>query len=189
MTDTSSQVDLSLVGEGDMPPEFDRVNWGAYIVPPFWAAFYGLRRVVLAYVVYIVGGFVVLGAVAAFASGSTFERVSTVSNDLGFPLLVLAAVVLGLKANRYVWRVQQSLFATPAGPKSPIPVWRLRKSNRFWFRVATVFVVLDVIALGWSLVTDPAGLVEGWRSSLGAIVLLSLYGYDLWLARRSRSAS
>ena len=189
MIDKTSQLDISLVGEGEMPLEFDRVNWGAYLVPPFWAAFFGLRRVVIAYVVFILGGNVVLGAVAYFASGSTFDRVSTLSNDWGFPLLACVAILLALTANRYAWRVQQSLFATPPGPKSPIPVWRLRKSNRFWFRVATALVILDVIGLGFSLFTDPSPLINDWRDAIGPLILPSLYAYDLWLARRGRSAS
>jgi hypothetical protein len=179
---------LGLVGEGEMPSEFERVNWGAYIVPPFWAAFFGLRRVVIAYAVYILGYIVVANVVLVFAPVATFERLDGLNNAVGLPLLALAAVVLGLKANRYLWRVQQLRHSGPAGSQS-IPVWRLRKSNRFWFRFATVLFVVNVLGLLSSLVMEPTSLLSDWPSVLSGLVLPAMYVYDLWLAHRVRAAS
>ncbi len=186
--EVTSELREGVVGEGEMPSEFRRVNWGASIVGPFWAASFRLPRIVIAYSVLIIGYLVAANGVLYLAP-SAFTRVTAVLNAASFPVIAIGGVVFGLLANRYLWRVQAANLALPSGRKPPIPLRRLRKSNRFWFAVATVLCVLSVFGLIGSLAYEPANAFGTVPRVFGSLSLPLLYGYDLWLWSRSKAAS
>jgi len=170
-----------------MPAEFGRVNWGAYLVPPFWAWFYGLRGIVIAYVAVILGDIIVANAIL-FLAPDAFGGFTTVSNRLIFPLMALASVVLGLTANRLLWRTQQTAWSGGPSPARPVPLWRLRKSNRFWFRIATALFALSLVGIVGSLVSASSARSVVDELLGPSLVFPIVYIYDLWLGRRARAS-
>ena len=189
MDDAPTEPQPEFVGEGDMPAEFHRVNWGAYVFAPFWAASFKLWRVVAFYAVWVIGYIVVSNAILLWADTSTFEALDRLNNKYGFPVLALVSFAFAILANRYLWQTQSARFAASPEPANPIAMARLRKSNRFWFRFATVLVVLNVAAGVWVLSTEPGRLLDEPVGVVQTAALIGLYAYDLWLMRLSKLAS
>jgi len=98
-------------------------------------------------------------------------------------------VILGLRANRLIWDREHRRFAAADGdPSRPIPMWRYRKSLRFWNRVS-----LGLLFIGWALgavaLVVPRFSREAIPSLLTLGVLVALFVYDQTRARRQRVAS
>jgi hypothetical protein len=174
------------VGEGEFPPELNRVNWGAYGCSPVWLLMYGPRAWLCAFLG-VVGAKILVDNIALlfFDSVTVFPVVQKLTGTTLSVVIPLLLVRYAITVNRFLWRREQAKFAAAGDvPAHPIPLSRYRRSTRFWTRF---FVVLLVIGYAGSIGMYLTHRIE-WSAlnpGLAAVVLIGLFIYDRVLARRS----
>lgn len=128
-----------MLGEGEMPSELMRFNWGAFWLPQFWGFAYGTWSLV---------GLWLLGAsVAIFAAGavpSSGQRVLS-ALILGTCITSVVEAVIrlwaGMRANRLAWRRQARLLAMAGTAAKRIPLATYLKRQRTWGMIGLIVVV------------------------------------------------
>jgi len=186
----SSDGAIGFVGEGEFPAEFDRPNYGGAIFLVIWAFLYRVRGWRALLVSLIVVPLLIENVVLLFISAQRpFEIVQQVLGPVTFVVYLLAQAVFGLRANRIIWGQQAALFEASGGdPQRPIPIWRFRKSIRFWTRLGFGLVVLGVAVDAVLLVLRHTSWMEALASlPLTIVPLAAIFLIDLW--RRSRVAA
>ena len=179
-------VPLGFVGEGPFPPEFDRVNWGAYGCSPFWLLMYGPRAWLFAFLG-AVGAEILIDNIALlfFDSATVFpavQKLTSVANAVVLPLLVVGYAIT---VNRLVWQREHARFAAAGDiPAHPIPLVRYRKSTRFWTRLFIAFFVVGYAGSIGLYFTHRIQL-SALNPGVGTVVLISVFIYDRVLARRN----
>jgi len=175
---------LRFVGEGELPPDLDRVNWGAFGFGIIWSILYGPRRWLIAFVIVVAVPFVVDNiALLFFDSATVFPAVQRITATFTSILLPPLAATYALVVNRQVWQREQVRLQTGSNP--PIPLWRYRKSLRFWARLFVVVFVLNVgiwAGLAAFGILPLASLLPG----MGLVLAVGLFVYD---RRRMREAA
>jgi hypothetical protein len=147
MTATASGEDgIDFLGQGEFPAELDRPNWGAAIFVVIWVFLYAVKRWRAWLVSLIVVPLLVENVVLLFIGA---DRPLTIARQVLDPLTLatfwVIQIAFGLNANRIIWRQQQARFdSAGSDPRRPIPMWRFRKSIRFWTRLGLALVVLGV---------------------------------------------
>jgi len=179
-------VSPGFVGEGDFPPEFDRVNWGAYGCSPVWLLMYGPRAWLLAFLG-AVGAQILIDNIALlfFDSATVYPAVHIVTSAANAVILPLLLVSYAITVNRLLWRREQARFAAAGDiPAHPIPLARYRKSTRFWTRF---FMALFVVGYAGSIGLYLTHRIElsALNPGVGTVVLIAVFIYDRVLARRS----
>ena len=167
---------VRILGDGDFPPELDRVNWSAYFWGPFWALaysvwpwFWGLNALTFA-------AYVLMGNLIRFGLGnsSTFFIIAVTWMALSRGV----EAVLGLNANRLLWE-RRSRASSRA---RPITVEDFTRSQRTWGRIG-----LAILVPGWVY----GGMRDGVFSAtdwavifVGSLALAALWGYGMLRDRR-----
>jgi hypothetical protein len=177
---------LAFVGEGEIPPDFDRVNWAAYGFGFFWALVYGPRRwayaIVTAFLLPIVIDTI---ALVLFDSNTVYPVVQGVTASVSAVVLPLVAGAYALVVNRQLWNRERERFDAGELPSGVIPLERYLKSTRRWSRVFVFLVALVLILSVYLLTRGRLALVDV-RPGFGAVVMLGLFVYDrVRLRRRS----
>jgi len=169
---------LKFVGEGDCPPDFDRVNWAAFIFAPFWSVGYGPKpwgRIIWAV---LLAPIVVENAVLLFVSTSAFEAVRQVLDPLEIIVWLPLWAYYGYNVDRWIWQRESARIEQhPDLPTKLIPLAKYRRSRRFWTRVWLVFLLLGMFGNIGLLAT---GRVT-WRDLapiVGYLVIAALFVLD-----------
>jgi hypothetical protein len=188
----TGQVQQLFVGEGELPPDLDRPNYGAALVIFLWVWLWGLRRWAV-------------GLTALLVALVIVENVLLLSLDPQFVLLTLHYYVaalaipfwwvaqyrLGLDANRMLWERERKRFDECAGdPPRPIPLARYRESVALWTRVGLAFLALGVFGDVMLLVSHPDSMPSVLTSWPGSVVpVAAVFVVDTLKRRRSQAVS
>lgn len=177
------------LGEGDFPPELDRVNFGAFLLAFLWAPFHRLW-----------------GWFAAFAALETLESAIGLSTPTflggvlrqpvvmaGFRIVYWSVtVVFALRANRLVWAEERRRAARARGgsvPKPPSAVSRYASNERVWALVGVVLLAGAPLSLLIGPVGNSPGNVADVLVTVGtqAVLLAVLFAYDRVRTSRTRT--
>jgi hypothetical protein len=130
------------LGGGPFPPELDRLNWGAFLLPPLWALFHGIWRWFFGLLALNLAGRAVFSVYYASAFGRTF------AGRVGATIAYLAAVevvlvVFGMRANRLVWEREKRMIAAGTRPRDKRgTVSSYLRSQSTWAKAGVVLLVL-----------------------------------------------
>lgn len=172
-------------GDGELPPELDRVNFGAFLLAFLWAPFHRLWVwfgvfVVLEALESAIG----LGAPGSF--GGLFEQPVVM---FGFRVVYwIVTVAFALRANRLVWVGERRRVARTIGGdalRQPALVSRYAFNQRVWAVVGLLLLVGTPLCLLIGSVRRVPGAVVDVAVTLGTQAIL-LGG--LWVHDRARIA-
>jgi hypothetical protein len=186
----SSEGVTGFVGEGEFPAEFDRPNYGAALFLIIWAFLYRVRGwralLVALFVVPLVIENLVLLFIGAQDPLQLSQRILDPVMLVGY---LIAQAVFGLRANRIIWDQESARFEAAGGdPPHPIPLWRYRKSTRFWTMLGFALVAVDLVLEAVLLVVRHGSLMDVLTSLPFAVVpLFVIFLVDWW--RRGRVAA
>ena len=178
------------LGRGQMPPEVNRFNWGAFLVPVLWGAGYRVWHLVAIWAFALLVP-ITLSAIVAVgvAGGSGVASASAVIGVTVASDVVVAYIRLwaGANANRLLWeRESKRLEADPAA--------RPRMGVALFLRRQRAWVVWGAIGAVLALAISYPAAVEAWKpyglqSAALAEPVAFLAGQillGLWLARQMR---
>ncbi len=170
----------SRLGEGEFPPELDRVNFGAFLLAFLWAPFHRLWG--------WFGVFVILEALesamgfsAPGSLGGLFEQPVVM---VGFRIVYwTVTVAFALRANRLVWTEQSKRAARTKGesvPRPPSLASRYASNQRVWTLVGIVLLVGTPLTLLIGSVNSIPGAFVDVAVTVGtqAVLLAGLFAYD-----------
>jgi len=175
----------TFVGQGDLPPDLDKANWGAFAFAYIWVFLWGPRS----WRNGLIGLFVILLvidniALLFFDSRTTFPAVARITMDFSLIAWPAAMVFYGARVNRLVWNREGAKHeAEPDGPARPIPLERYRKSTRFWTRLFVGLLILNLAFTAYALTIPPVA----WRDFIPppvTVAVVALFTYDRLHARR-----
>jgi hypothetical protein len=160
---------VDFVGQGELPAEFDRVNWDAALFSLIWVWIYGLKPWIIGLTALFLAPVLIENVVILFVSAQALPQAMAVLDPISMVVWSVVIVVFGLRANRVVWEHERRRFASALGePARPIPLWRYRKSTRFWTRLALGLIVLGFIGDVVLLIVQPelrAHMLTSWPGS------------------------
>ena len=169
----------AFVGEGERPPDFDRVNWAAFVFAPFWSIGYGPKlwgRIIWAVVL---APLVVENVVLLFVSIPAFEAVRHVIDPLELIVWLPLWAYYGYNVDRWLWQRERGRIEEfPDLPAKVIPLAKYRKSRRLWTRAWVALLLLGMLGNVVLLATRQVT----WRDltpSLGLLVIAALLMFDL----------
>lgn len=163
------------IGEGDFPPEFDRVNWGAAIFFCVWVWIYGITPWIIGLTTLFLVPIPIEEAVVLFVSAPALSAAIAILNPIAMVAWWIVVVVFGLDANRIVWERRRREFSEAAGkPARPTPLWRYRKSAQFWTRLGLGLVALGVALDAVLIVLRPADALGALWAAPGIVVPLTI---------------
>jgi hypothetical protein len=170
----------SRLGEGEFPPELDRVNFGAFLLAFLWAPSHRLWG--------WFGVFVVLEAIESAMGlsapgfvGGVFEQPGVM---VGFRIVYwMVTVAFALRANRLVWTGERKRAARTNGesvPRQASLVSRYASNQRVWTFVGLILFVGTPLSLLIGPVNSVPGAVADVAVTVGtqAILLAGLFVYD-----------
>jgi hypothetical protein len=176
----ASQQTGSRLGEGEFPPELDRVNFGAFLLAFLWAPLHRLWG--------WFGVFVLLEALESamglsapgFFGGVFDQPVVTV----GFRIVYwTVTVAFALRANRLVWTQERERAARAEGEsvvRPPSLVSRYASNQRVWALVGLILLVGTPLSLLIGSVNSIPGAVVDVAVTVGAqaVLLAGLFVYN-----------
>jgi hypothetical protein len=170
----------SRIGEGEFPPELDRVNYGAFLLAFLWAPVHRLWG--------WFGVFLVLEALESAMGlsapgflGGVFERPAV---TVGFRIVYwTVTVAFALRANRLVWTQERKRAARTKGesaPRRPALVSRYASNQRVWALVGLILLVGTPLSLLIGPVSSIPGAVVDVAVTVGAqaVLLAGLFVCD-----------
>lgn len=135
-------------GRGEMPASLRRFNWGAFLLPLFWAIAYGAWPIaafwLFAPLVPLAMGSI-LGYDGTAATLSVLIGVTIVSEALGG----LVRLWAGANANRIVWRNEALRLEVVEGSQPRFTVERFTARQLTWMRVGWALMVVGAGAAAW----------------------------------------
>ncbi len=176
-------------GRGEMPPEVQRFNWGAFLVPVLWGVGYRVWHLVAIWAFALLVPLTLSSLVLAASSGSGSPSVSAVIGVTVISDALVAYIRLwaGANANRLFWQREHARLEADATarPRVTIPVFLLRQ--RAW-------VVWGLIGAALALAVSYPAAVQAWKPyGLESAALLEPVAFlvgqiviALWLARQMR---
>lgn len=180
-------------GEGEMPPELNRFNWGALFMPAIWGVAFGVWPVVSLWLLSFMTPFVLVSLVGLAGEGAVQRSAVGITT---FSQVVSTAISLyiGTHATSMLWRKEHARLELVEGATPRFSVERYLGRQKLWtaFGIAlTVFSVLGlaVIGLGSGEVADQVRSQWGITrfDAAGAFVwVLAEIGLGLWLAFQMR---
>jgi hypothetical protein len=163
-----------------LPPQLDRVNFGAFLLAVLWAPFHRLWGWFAVFVVLEVLESV-MGLSTPRFLGGLFER----------PIVMVAfrivywtvTVVFALRANRLVWAVERKLAAQAKSESllgRPSLVSRYASNQRVWALVGFALLLAAPLSLLIGSVKSIPGAVVDVALTVGtqAILLVGLFVYN-----------
>lgn len=179
-------------GSGEMPPELDRFNWGALLLPSIWGIVYGVWPVVTLWLLGLSTPVIlmaIVGVAGPTAVSSAAVGISVVSQIIGITI----SLYIGASATRMLWRREQ-LRLEVLGVPARFSVEKYRARQKVWTRVGVVFLVfslfgLGIIGLGSDDVANQvrAQLQVGpWDAAIASVWLAAEIGLGLWLSAQMR---
>jgi hypothetical protein len=180
-------------GGGDMPPELNRFNWGALLLPSIWGITFGVWPVVSLWLLSFMTPFVLVslvGLAGQDAVDSAAVGITVISQVIG----AVISLYIGANATRMLWRKEQVRLEFVEDSQPRFSVVRYLARQRLWvgFGIAlTLFSVagLAIIGLGTGEAADQVRAQLGITQidAAGAFVWLAAeIGLGLWLAAQMR---
>jgi len=180
-------------GGGDMPPELNRFNWGALLLPSIWGITFGVWPVVSLWLLSFMTPFVLVslvGLAGQDAVDSAAVGITVISQVIG----AVISLYIGANATRMLWRKEQVRLEFVEDSQPRFSVERYLARQRLWvgFGIAlTLFSVagLAIIGLGTGEAADQVRAQLGITQidAAGAFVWLAAeIGLGLWLAAQMR---
>jgi hypothetical protein len=168
------------LGEGELPPELDRVNLGAFLLAVVWAP---VHRRWGWFAVFVVLELLesAMGLSAPRFLGGLFERPAVM---IGFRIVYWSVtVVFALRANRLVWAVERKLAAQAKSESllgRPSLVSRYASNQRVWALVGFALLLAAPLSLLIGSVKSIPGAVVDVALTVGtqAILLVGLFVYN-----------
>ena len=177
------------LGEGEFPPELDRVNFGAFLLAFIWAPFHRLW-----------GWFGVFAVLEALESAMGLSSPGFLGGALEQPAVVVGfrvvywsvTVAFALRANRLVWEEERKRAARTedsAAARRPPLVSRYAANQRIWTLVGLVLLVVTPLSLLIGSVRSVPGAVVDVAVTIGvqATLLVGLWAYDRMRITRRRA--
>ena len=170
----------SRLGEGEFPPELDRVNFGAFLLAFLWAPFHRLWGWFSVFVV-LEALESAMGLSAPGFLGGVFEQPVVV---VGFRIVYwTVTVAFALQANRLVWTQQRKRAARTKGEsvvRQRSLVSRYVSHQRVWTLVGLILLVGTPLSLLIGAVSSVPGAVGDVAVTVGtqALLLVGLFVYD-----------
>ena len=168
------------LGEGEFPPELDRVNFGAFLLAILWAPFHRLWGWFGVFAVLEVLESVMGLSAPGFLGGLLEQPVVTV----GFRIVYWGVtVVFALRANRFVWGTERKRAErAKADPtrKQPSLVSRYVSNQRVW----TIAGLVLLAAMPLGLLVPSVSRVPGAAfdvavtGGIQVVLLVGLFVYD-----------
>jgi hypothetical protein len=177
------------LGEGEFPPELDRVNFGAFLLGVLWAPFHRLW-----------GWFAVFVVLEALESAMGLSSPRFLGGVFARPVTMVAfrivywtvTVAFALRANRLVWTEECKRGARTDGAPvrgRPFLVSRYVSNQRVWTLVGLILLAVTPLSLLVGPVNSIPGAVADVVVTVGtqAILLAGLWLYDrMRIANRQR---
>jgi hypothetical protein len=175
------------LGEGEFPPEVDRVNFGAFLLAVLWAPFH---RLWLWFGVFV--ALEVLEAVMGLSTPRFFDGpLSQLVAMVVFRVVYwTVTVAFALRANRLVWTEEHDRAARAQGEsvlKRPATVAKYVSNQRVWAAVGLVALAVAPLSLLIGSAGSSPGVVGDVAATVGTqtILLAGLFVHDrLRIARR-----
>jgi hypothetical protein len=178
-------------GDGPMPRELNRVNWGAAFMSGWWALAHGLLWWLLAILLVRLLG---IGAISLW-DRSPLRDIVWVRYALGVIAATFDAglvVLLATRANQLYWDKQAARVARQSDQSVPQPAVRVSeyvKTQRTWTIVGGILLLaLDGFSLSRSLASSSTFT---WYLAIELVPSILMFGgllfYDRTLAGRSQS--
>ena len=182
----AERMDLRL-GEGEFPPELDRVNFGAFLLAILWAPVHRLW-----------GWFGVFVVLEALESAMGLSAPGFLGGVLEQPVMLVGfrivywtvTVAFALRANRLVWTEQRKRAARTKDrsvPRQPSLVSRYASNQRVWTLVGLILLVGTPLSLLIGSVNSVPGAAVDVAVTVGTqgVLLVGLFVYDrVRIARR-----
>lgn len=180
-------------GDGEMPESLARFNWGAFLLPLFWGAVYGVWPVV--------GGW----AMTLLVPPLLLSLMSAGSSEVAPNALLVAAVVgevlagalrlwAGFSANRMVWlrEARRLELVEDAQPRFSVVRYQLRQ--RLWVFAGVVLLLMSLAGSAIiGLATGPAAdsareqlRLTPLDAAMSTVFLIGEIVLALWLAGKMR---
>lgn len=184
------------MGQGEMPAELKRFNWGAFFLPFFWGTAYGVWRIVYFWVLAFMSPLLLLmlvGLGGEAAMQASMTGVIVVSQ-------IIAAVVrlwVGMSANTLLWQRESARLEAVAGAVPRFSTDRFASRQRTWLIVGIVITALSVMGLA-VIALAPGEASEQVRSQLSltpgeaglsALWLTAEIVLGFWLAFKMKQES
>lgn len=181
------------LGEGEFPPELDRVNFGAFLLAFIWAPFHHLW-----------GWFGVFALLEAAEAVMGLSAPHFLGGVLELPVTMVAfrvvywgvTVAFAVRANRLVWEVERRRAARVVNgewaPRPPAHVSSYASNLRVWAVVGLVLLIASPVSLLIPSVGNVPGAAVDVAVTTGtqAVLLAALFAYDrVRLARRRARAT
>jgi hypothetical protein len=181
-------------GVGEMPPELDRFNWGAFLLPLPWGVWYTLWPVVSLWMV-----MALTPLVLALLVSLTGEE-QLVSSALGITIVseVIGGVIrlwIGVSATRMLWARESLRLRVVERAQPRLSSDRYRSRQKKWTIAGIVVNVLGLAGLALLTFSNNPSTVQlrtqqGIRpldAGLSAFWLVVEVGLALWLASRMQT--
>ena len=168
------------LGQGELPMELDRVNFGAFLLAVLWAPFHRLWGWFAVFVVLELLESAI-GLSTPQLLGGLFEQPAvTVAFRIAYWTVTVA---FALRANRLVWAVERKRAARAIDgsvPKPPSLVSRYASNQRIWALVGVVLLIATPLSLLIGSVKSVPGSIVDAAVTVGAqaILLVGLFVYD-----------
>lgn len=135
------------VGEGEMPPSFNRFNWGAFLLPFFWGTAYGVWPVVSFWLLALITPYI-LFIIAGTGGDSSIQAsvvgITVVSEVVGGAV----RIYIGANANRLLWAREKLRLEVVEGSLPRVVIGRFLARQRVWMWVGWVLTALSLVAVG-----------------------------------------
>ena len=163
------------LGEGEFPPELDRVNFGAFLLAVFWAPLHRLWA--------WFGVFVVLEALESALAMSMLPFFEQTAVMVAFRIVYwTVTVAFALRANRLVWTEERKRAVRRIGSvtRRPSLVSRYASNQRVWTYVGLILLAATPLSLLIRSVNSSPRAVVDLAVTVGtqAILLAGLFVYD-----------
>lgn len=184
------------LGEGDLPAELKRFNWGAFLLTFFWALAYGAWPVMTLWLIGTMTPLVLLifvgagGESAIAASGVGITVISEIVSGI-------IRIYIGANANRMLWNRERLRLEVVEGARPRISVPAFLKRQRVWVWVGAVLMAvsaLSVAVIGFLGGADGAALreqvgVSQLDAQFSLVWIAAEIVLGLWLAAKMRQES
>jgi len=185
--ESEPQVPVEGFGQGEMPATLLRFNWGAFLLPLFWAVAYGAWPIVAFWLFAPLVPLALsslMGWDGTAATLSVLIGVTIVSEALGG----LVRLWAGANANRLVWRNESLRLEIVEGAEPRFTIERFIGRQVTWARVGWVLMGVGAAAAAWLEATSwgEYGL-EVAGAFLPVVWLVAEIGLAGWLAGRMRA--
>ncbi len=172
-----------VLGEGEMPRELERFNWGAFWLPQIWGIVHGAWPLVG---MWLLGASASLFAASAVPTeGTGVLRALVLATTVTSFIEALVRLWAGTKANRLVWNRQARLIGMPGSAVPRTPVSRYKQGQRRWAAAGAILVVGTTVALMPEVQKTWSEYGAGTAGvALGATWIVAQVAAAAWLATR-----